>query len=90
MANAELRKLYINALSQYTGTLTNFIQVMQKMISNSLFTTTLCHLKSRATISFKNEGHSTDTTLSKYIWEVKKKLKIMLSLKWSIIKSVPT
>ena len=41
-------------------------------------------------MSFKNEGHSTGTTLSKYVWEVKKKLKIMPSLKWSsIIKSVP-
>ena len=40
-------------------------------------------------MSFNNEGHSTDTTLSKYVWEIKKKLKIMPSLKWSIIKSVP-
>ena len=40
-------------------------------------------------ISFNNEDHSTDTTLSKYVWEVKRKLKIMPSLKWSIIKSVP-
>ena len=30
-----------------------------------------------------------DTTLSKYVWEVKRKLKIMPSLKWYIIKSVP-
>ena len=40
-------------------------------------------------MSFNNEGHSKDTTLSKYVWEIKKKLKIMPSLKWSIIKSVP-
>ena len=40
-------------------------------------------------ISFKNKGHSTDTTLSKYIWEVMRKLKIMPSLKWYIIKFVP-
>ena len=40
-------------------------------------------------MSFNNEGHSTDTTLSKYVWEVKRKLKIMPSLKWYIIKSVP-
>ena len=32
-------------------------------------------------MSFKNKGHSTDTTHSKYVWEVKKKLKIMPSLK---------
>ena len=38
---------------------------------------------------FNNEGYSTDTTLSKYVWEIKKKLKIMPSLNWSIIKSVP-
>ena len=31
-------------------------------------------------ISFNNEGHSKDTTLFKYVWEVKKKLK-MPSLK---------
>ena len=40
-------------------------------------------------MSFNNEGHSTDTTLSKYVWEVKRKLKIMPSLKWYIIKAVP-
>ena len=33
--------------------------------------------------------HSADTTLSKYVWEIKRKLKIMPSLRWSIIKSVP-
>ena len=40
-------------------------------------------------ISFNNECHSTDTTFSKYVWEVKKKLKIMPSLRWYIIESVP-
>ena len=40
-------------------------------------------------MSFNNEDHSTDTTLSKYVWEIKRKLKIMPSLKWSIIISVP-
>ena len=40
-------------------------------------------------MSFNNEGHSTDTTLFKYVWDVKRKLKIMPSLKWYIIKSVP-
>ena len=39
-------------------------------------------------MSFNNEGHSTDKTLSKYVLEVKRKLKIMPSLKWYIIKSV--
>ena len=40
-------------------------------------------------MSFNNDGHSTDTTLSKSVWEVKRKLKTMPSLKWYIIKSVP-
>ena len=39
-------------------------------------------------MSFNNEGHSTDKTLSKYVWEIKK-FKIIPSLKWSIIKSAP-
>ena len=37
-------------------------------------------------MSFNNEA--TDTTLSKYYWEIKEKFKIMPSLKWSIIKSI--
>ena len=37
---------------------------------------------------FNSEGYSADKTLFKYVWGVKKKLKIMASLKWSIIKSV--
>ena len=40
-------------------------------------------------MSFNYEGHSTDTTLSKYVWEVKRKLKIMPSLKWYIVISIP-
>ena len=40
-------------------------------------------------MSFNNEDYFKDTTLSKYVWEIKRKLKIMPSLKWSIIKSVP-
>ena len=40
-------------------------------------------------MSYNNDGHSTDIILFKYAWELKKKLKIMPSLKWSIIKSVP-
>ena len=39
-------------------------------------------------MSSNNEDHSTDTTLSKYVWEVKRKLKILPSPEWSIIKSV--
>ena len=39
-------------------------------------------------MSVNNKGHSTDTTLSKYVLQVKRKLKIMSSRKWSIIKSV--
>ena len=37
---------------------------------------------------FNSEGLSTDKTLSKYVWEMKKNFKIILSLKWSIIKSL--
>ena len=40
-------------------------------------------------MSFNNEDCSIDTTLSKYFWEIKRKLKIMASLKWFTIKSVP-
>ena len=40
-------------------------------------------------MSFSNEGHSTDKKLSKYLWQVESKLKIMPSLKWYIIKSAP-
>ena len=40
-------------------------------------------------MSFNNDGHSTDTTLSKYVWKIKRKPRIMPSLKWHIIKSVP-
>ena len=41
-------------------------------------------------ISFNNEDHSTDTTLSKYVVGIKKKFKIKPLLKWPIIKSAPT
>ena len=40
-------------------------------------------------MSFNNEGCSIDTKLSKHVWEIKRKLKIMPSLKWLIIKSLP-
>ena len=40
-------------------------------------------------MSFNNKGHSTDTTLSKYVWEIKERFKIMPPLQWSIIKSIP-
>ena len=40
-------------------------------------------------ISFKNREKANDTTLSKYVWEVKDKYKETPSLKWSIVKSVP-
>ena len=39
--------------------------------------------------SLKNREKANDTTLLKYVWEVKDKYKEMLSIKWSIIKSVP-
>ena len=40
-------------------------------------------------MSFNNEGHSADKKLSKHVWEIKRKLKIMSSLKWCIMKLVP-
>ena len=41
-------------------------------------------------MSFNNEGNSTNIRLSKRVWEIKKSLKIMSSLKWSMIKTAPT
>ena len=40
------------------------------------------------TNSFRNKRYSKDTTLSKYIWEIKKEYNEMPTLKWSIVKSV--
>ena len=34
--------------------------------------------------------HSKDTTLSKYIWEIKNEYNEMPTLKWSVVKSVPS
>ena len=42
------------------------------------------------TNSFRHNGYSQDTTLSKYIWEIKKEYNEMPNLKWSIVKSVPS
>ena len=39
-------------------------------------------------MSFDSKGYSANTTLSKYVWEMKK-VKITPSLKWYIVKSVP-
>ena len=39
--------------------------------------------------SLNIESYSTDTTLPKFIWGSKNKFKIMPSLRWSMIKSVP-
>ena len=38
--------------------------------------------------SFRHKRYSKETTLSKYIWEIKKKYNEMATLKWSIVKSV--
>lgn len=40
--------------------------------------------------SFKHRNHESDTELSKYVWKIKDKHKRMPSLKWSIIKSIPS
>ena len=36
-----------------------------------------------------NRKNVNETTLSKYVWKVKDKYKEMLSLNWSVLKSVP-
>ena len=38
--------------------------------------------------SFKNRGYASDTSLSKYIWEIKDKHNEIPTLKWSVIKTV--
>ena len=40
--------------------------------------------------SFKNERSANDTTLSKYIWEIKKRSNSSPTLVWSIAKKVPS
>ena len=40
------------------------------------------------TKSFRHKRYSNETTLSKYIWEIKQKYNKMPSLKWSLVKSV--
>ena len=39
--------------------------------------------------SFRHHSYANETTLFKYVWEVKDKYNEMLSLKWSVVKSVP-
>ena len=41
------------------------------------------------TKSFRNKRYTNDTSLSKYIWEIKEKYQENPSLKWSIVKKVP-
>lgn len=40
--------------------------------------------------SFNNRRYIKDTTLSSYIWEMKEKFNVTPSLKWYIVKSVPS
>ena len=40
--------------------------------------------------SFRHKQYANKTTLSKYIWEIKEKHNEMPTLKWSIVKSVPS
>ena len=52
-----------------------------------------CDFKKRYnnhTNSFRHKRYSKDTTLSKYIWKIKKEYNEMPTLKWSIVKSVPS
>ena len=41
------------------------------------------------TKSFRHKQYSRETTLSKYIWKIKKEYNEMPTLKWSIVKYVP-
>ena len=45
---------------------------------------------SNHTNSFRHKLYSKETTLSKYIWEIKKEYNEMPTLIWSIVKSVPS
>ena len=42
------------------------------------------------TNSFRHKLYSKETALSKYIWEIKKEYNKMPTLKWSVVKSVPS
>ena len=57
-------------------------RVQQREISKKDFTI----IKSR----LKNKKYSNDTTLSKYIWDTKEKHQETPTLKWSIVKQVPS
>ena len=43
----------------------------------------------KCTKSFRNKRYTNDTSLSKYIWEIKEKHQGNPSLKWSIVKRIP-
>ena len=40
--------------------------------------------------SFNNNTYRNDTTLSKYLWDIKEKYKEILLLKWDIVRIVPS
>ena len=42
------------------------------------------------TRSFRYEGYGNDTALSRYVWEMKNKIKKQPQFKWKIIKRAPT
>ena len=42
------------------------------------------------TKSFRHKHYSNETTFFKYIWEIKEKYNEMPTLKWSVVKSVPS
>ena len=42
------------------------------------------------TNSFRHNRYSKNTILSKYIWEIKKEYYEITTLKWSVVKSVPS
>ena len=82
MVNAELRILFTNALFASVNGYPNkvYLRTAEGDFKERFY---------NHRTSFNNEGHSTDTALSKYVWEMKEKFKLMPSLKWSISKSVP-
>ena len=81
MVTAKQVILYINALPQPPLIQTKYTWEKLKETSKKPYY--------NHKTSFKNREKANDTTLSKYVWEVKDKYKETPSLKWSIVKSVP-
>ena len=71
---------FINVLIQRLVFPINFIQELHKESLKNGFTT--------INMSFKNESKKNDTTLAKYVWDLKLKHNVTPTLRWHILKSV--